>query len=406
MNSTAMVEKPEFGSISQQISVLVVDDSLVFRRLLRDIFDRTNNVKIIGEAGNGIEALGMALKLNPDVIIMDMEMPLMDGISSLQHLIIYKPTPTIMVSSLTKEGTARCFDALKKGAVDFVCKDAFLQGKDLGAFEKKIVDKVLCASKVLVRSGEPMFFSEDEIPPTIVKPNDILFCEECGARNIFEAEQKRVLRELKCNQCGDVLEGDLTNKYKRINYVTVIGTGLGGYSNLLRIVPKIPREISGAIVAVVYAESDHVDAFTDYLDAISTIKVHRIVDGMNIEGGNCYIASSYDNIYMKPYCAQYMIRKTKAIPGYGPVDIVMNSITSVFKERVAGIILSGGELDGEKGINAIKKNNGLSAVLNSSNCLCKEMGENILQKCLVDKIVDEKNATEFIINLHETSNVE
>ena len=126
-----------------------------------------------------------------------------------------------------------------------------------------------------------------------------------------------------------------------------------------------------------------------------------MVDGLNIEGGNCYIASSHDNVYMKPYSAQYTIRRTKTIPGYGPVDLVMNSVTSVFKDRTAGIIMSGVELDGEKGVNAIKKNDGLSAVLNASNCLCKEMGENILRKCLVDKIVDLTDATDFITELHK-----
>jgi len=398
-----MADKRKIGPIHKQISVLIVDDSLVFRRVLRDIFDRTNSVKILGEATNGIEALDMVLKLDPDVIIMDMEMPIMDGMTSLQHLMIHKPTPTIMFSSLTKEGTARCFDAIKNGAVDFVCKDSFFQGQDISTFEKEIVYKVIYASKVLVRSVDPVFATKDDIPETPVKPSDIIFCEECGARNIFEAEQKKQLKELRCSQCGDLLEVNLINKYKRINYVTIIGSGLGGYSNLLRIIPRVPSDMSGAIVIVLYAESAHVDAFTDYLDAVSNIKVHRMVDGLNIEGGNCYIASSQDNVYMKPYSAQYTIRRTKAIPGYGPVDLVMNSITSVFKDRVAGIILSGVELDGEKGINAIKKNNGLSAVLNSANCLCKEMGENILRKCMVDKIIDEKDATTFITGLHEVA---
>ena len=401
-----MVNKGKIGTIHKQISVLIVDDSLVFRRVLRDIFDRTNSVKIIGEATNGIEALDMVLKLDPDVIIMDMEMPIMDGMTSLQHLMIHKPTPTIMFSSLTKEGTARCFDAIKNGAVDFVCKDSFFQRKDQSVFEKEIVYKVLYASKVLVRSVEPMFAAKDDIPPTPIKPNDIIFCEECGARNIFEAEQKKLMKELRCRQCGDLLEVNLINKYKRINYVTIIGAGLGGYSNLLRIIPKIPDEISGAIVVIIYAESSHVDAYTDYIDAVSNIKVHRMVDGLNVEGGNCYIASSQDNVYMKPYSAQYTIRRTKSIPGYGPVDLVMNSIASVFKERVSGMILSGSELDGEKGVNAIKKHDGLSVVLNASNCLCKEMGENILRKCMVDKIVDEKDATDFITTLHTASNAE
>ena len=401
-----MADRRKIGPIHKQISVLVVDDSLVFRKALRDIFDRTNSVKIIGEASNGIEALDMVLKLHPDVIIMDMEMPLMDGMTSLQHLMIHRPTPTIMFSSLTKEGTARCFDAIKNGAVDFVCKDSFFQGSDSSVFEKELVYKVIYASKVTVRSVEPVFATKDDIPSTPVKPSDIIFCEECGARNIFEAEQKNQMKELRCQQCGDLLEVNLINKYKRINYVTIIGTGLGGYSNLLKVIPRIPSEISGAIIVIIYAESTHVDAFTDYLDAVSSIKVLRMVDGLNIEGGNCYVASSFDNVYMKPYSAQYTIRRTKAIPGYGPVDLVMNSITSVFKERVAGIILSGVELDAEKGINAIKKNDGLSIVLNSANCLCKEMGENILRKCMVDKIVDERDLTEFIKGLHETASSE
>ena len=132
-----MVNRAKTGPITKQITLLLVDDSLVFRRVLRDIFDRTNSVKIIGEATNGIEALDMVLKLNPDVIIMDMEMPLMDGMTSLQHLMIHKPTPTIMFSSLTKEGTARSFDAIKNGAVDFVCKDSFFQGKEIGSLKKR-----------------------------------------------------------------------------------------------------------------------------------------------------------------------------------------------------------------------------------------------------------------------------
>lgn len=398
-----MAEKRKIGPLHKQISLLVVDDSLIFRKVLREIFERTTSVNIIGEATNGIEALDMVLKRNPDVIMMDMEMPIMDGMTALQHLMIHKPTPTIMFSSLTQEGTTRSFDAIKNGAVDFVCKDVFFQeNQENTVFEKEIVYKVIYASKVIVRSVEPKFAREDDLPAVPAQPNDIVFCEECGARNIFEAEQKKLLKELRCQNCGDLLEVNLINKYKRINYVTVIGAGLGGYSNLLRIIPGLPGEVDGAIIAIIYDESHRVDAFTDYLNAVSKVQVNRLVDGLNLEGGNCYLASSFEQLYMKPYSAHYTIRKTKAIPGYGPVDLVMNSITSVFKDKVAGLVLSGSELDGEKGIKAIKDNDGVSVVLNSAHCLCKEMGENILRKCSVDKIVDERDATHFIIELHQT----
>jgi chemotaxis response regulator CheB len=259
---------------------------------------------------------------------------------------------------------------------------------------------------VVVRPVEPAITTKDDIPQSEIKPSDIIFCEECGARNILDAEQKSLLSEFKCNQCGDLLEVSLINKYKRINFVTVIGSGLGGYSNLLRVIPQLPNDISGAIFVVLYENDKHVNAFTEYLDAVSSIKVHRMVDGLNIEGGNCYVSSSLDTVFMKPYSAQYTIRKTEPVSGFGPIDLLMNSITSVFKDKVAGFVFSGVDLDGEKGINAIKENNGYSIVLNSGNCLCKEMGENILRKCTVDKIIDEKDAADFIIQLHQASNSE
>jgi two-component system chemotaxis response regulator CheB len=401
-----MPAKNQLHPGQRPISVLIVDDSLVFRKELREIFEQSNTVEVIGEALNGIEALDMMLKSNPDVIIMDMEMPLMDGVTSLQHLMIHKPTPTIMFSSLTSEGTARSFDALKYGAVDFVSKDSFFQRQDLGSFQQDIIHRVIYASKVVMRPVEPVAASKSDMPELSKKPTDIIFCEDCGTKNIIEIEQRRELEELRCQNCGDFLHINLINKHKKINFITVIGTGLGGYSNLLRIIPNISPDISGAIVVILYAESSHVDAFSEYLDAVSNISVKRMEDGMNLEGGICYIASARDNVYMKPYSAHYTIRRTKAIPGFGPIDLFMNSITSVFKSRVAGMILSGSELDGVRGIDAIKEQDGVSLVLNSSACLCKEMGENVLRKCMVDIIIDEKDITGIITKMHESDSEE
>lgn len=116
-------------NVSKDISLLVVDDSQAFRWVLRGIFEKHPQITIVGEAANGIQGLELLIKLKPDVIIMDMEMPLMDGMTALQHLMIHTPVPTIVFSSLTQEGTTRSFDALKSGAVDFVCKDLFFQKK-------------------------------------------------------------------------------------------------------------------------------------------------------------------------------------------------------------------------------------------------------------------------------------
>ena len=121
-----MAKKSKTGSSPKQISVLIVDDSLIFRRLLKEIFERTNTIKIIGEAANGIEALDKVLKLSPDVIIMDMEMPLMDGYEATRQ--IKADHPACRVIALTIHGGEKEQEkAFQAGADEFIIKGAPLE---------------------------------------------------------------------------------------------------------------------------------------------------------------------------------------------------------------------------------------------------------------------------------------
>lgn len=392
---------------ANKISVLVVDDSTVFRRVLKEIFDKNQNINIVGEATNGIEALELLLKVDPDVIIMDMEMPLMDGMTALQHLMIHKPIPTIIFSSLTKEGTVRSFDTLKYGAVDFVCKDFIFQGNEVSDYESIIIQKVIRAAKVTVKSVEPLFSPDvDTSQPEIAEETmKVIFCEDCGSQVRFDATSGE--KYVTCDNCGDLIEINVIDNYKRNNFITVIGAGEGGYVNLLNIIPKISAEINGAIVVVLYADFKHVDVFTEYLDSITGLKVQRIKDGISIEGGSCYVASGEEYLFLKPFSAHYTIRSTrKKIPGHKPLDMAMNSIATIFKSKVAGIVLSGSEIDGEIGVKAIQKNGGKVLVLNPNDCFCKGLTENIIKKCNVDKIVTENDLTKEILELHRDASSE
>ena len=102
----------------------------------------------------------------------------------------------------------------------------------------------------MVRPVEPVFTGKNDISRAECNPSDIIFCEECGARNIVGYCPENQARSLTCRKCGDLLEVSLVNKYKRINCLTVIGSGLGGYRNLLQIIPQIPEDMNGAIVIV------------------------------------------------------------------------------------------------------------------------------------------------------------
>lgn len=389
--------------IASKISILIVDDSLVFRKFLGDIFDECEDINVVGEAENGIEALAMVLKTEPDVILLDMEMPLMDGMTALQHLMIHRPTPTIMFSSLTEKGTARCFDTMKNGALDFICKDFIFQESSLSTYKKRLVDKVKNAALVDIKPIDPSFTLPETIKAASEVEQRVVFCEECGSREIVSIEKARPIPETTCSQCGDTIDLNVSEQsvYRRNTFISVLGGGEGSFLNLLQIVPQLRADMGGALIAVVHQDTEHVNSFAEYLDAISAIKVIRAREGVNIEGGNCYIASGSDYMSIKPYSTQLTLQKVPegSLKG-GPLDILLASVSTVFKKRAAGIILSGNENDGDKGMSILMKNGGVEAILSEQECYCKNMGRQILEKCNLSKTKTLDHIVANIIKMH------
>jgi two-component system chemotaxis response regulator CheB len=373
---------------ASKISVLIVDDSLVFRKFLGDIFDDCEDVVVVGEAQNGIEALDILLKTKPDVILLDMEMPLMDGMTAMQHLMIHRPTPTIMFSSLTERGTARCFDTMKNGAIDFVCKDFIFQKNNVITYKNLLIDKVRRAAQVKVKAREPVFTATSAANSPSETEQRVVFCEECGSRQGVFISKNLPQQLLICSQCGDSIDLSLSaqSQYRRSTFISVIGGGEGCLSNLLQIVPRLRPEMGGAVFAVIHQKIEHVNAFAEYLDAISPMKVIRARENVNIEGGNCYIASGSDYMSIKPYSAQLTLQKVaKGSLKGGPLDILLASVSTIFKKRAFGIILSGDENDGERGISILMKNEGSQAILHTEECYYKKMGQQITTNCNIKK---------------------
>jgi two-component system chemotaxis response regulator CheB len=235
------------------ISLLIVDDSLVFRRFLTDVFSDGEEFEIVGEAQNGIEALDLILKVKPDVILLDLEMPLMDGQTTLQHLMIHKPTPTIMFSSLTSEGTARCFDSLKNGAIDFVCKDFIFVKQDLQYKKSILIEKVKNCAQVQPRAREPILTRSAGTGKRGGKQSRVVFCEDCGNREVVTISLLRPQQMVTCSNCGDQIDIQLASqsKYRRTSALAVFGGGDGSFFNLLEIIPKIDADTSAAFIVVI-----------------------------------------------------------------------------------------------------------------------------------------------------------
>ncbi|MCK5686889.1 chemotaxis protein CheB [bacterium] len=367
-------------SLTKIIKVLIVDDSWVLRRVLRGTFSRRSDVKIVGEATNGVEALEMVLNLKPDVIMLDMEMPIMDGMTTLQHLMIHTPIPTIILSSLSEKGTPRCFDALKYGAVDFVYKNSFFQGIDGAEHSKRVLGKVFAAAKTSVYSIDPIQNGIDVKSFNKVQEK-VIFCEDCGARQDVSSWALNQMT-IQCANCGDEISLHENKTFRRMNFFSIIGAGASGYANLLKIIPALNPEMGGAICIVINDDYKRVQSFVKYLDAICGFEVILGRDGITIEGGYCYVFSATEKIILSPYSGNYRFKTDlkKETGSVGSIDTLMSSAVACLGNRVSGVLLSGSESDGSKGFEEIIEAKGSCYVLNPQHCFHKTMTTKALER--------------------------
>jgi two-component system chemotaxis response regulator CheB len=382
------------------VKILIVDDSWVLRRVLRGTLSQRNDVELVGEATNGIEALEMILNLRPDVILLDMEMPVMDGMTTLQHLMIQTPTPTIMLSSLSKQGTARCFDALKYGAVDFVSKNSFFQGMDGAAHSKLVLNKVFAAAETVVHSIDPMHQSSQSGDKN-QKKEKFVFCEECGTRHILKIWPPKE-DTIRCTKCNDEIPLLANKRFRRMNFLTVIGAGDGGYANLLKIVPSLNPAMGGALCLMILDLPRRVESFVKYLDAICDFEVILGQNGTTLEGGCCYVFSGDNHVRLSPYSGNYsfMMKPLELDEDAECINELMDSAASLLKKRVAGVLLSGVEVDGSKGMDTIAKGQGACFVLNPAHCLQKAMGSHVLASHMLQDNLDENRLAHEIQKCH------
>jgi two-component system chemotaxis response regulator CheB len=340
------------------VRLLVVQESKLIRRLVHDIFEGIDQVQIVGEASNGMEALEMLPRLNPDVITLDVDMPVMDGLTALKHIMTKYPKPTIMLSAHTKEGEYLTFETLKYGAVDFITIPSHFQSMTLSEQRQRVIQKVLTAAKVRVEAVQ-----YPESMPMQAQP------KRAGERNC--------------------------------NFLFAMGASIGGYSALLKIIPQLRDDVPAAFLVVLCVASEHLDAFVKYLDEESAVKVKRAVDGDLLESGVCYMATGDDYVTVHSSDSQLSLETlSNPLPSpKGATDMLMFSLAEVMKYRSIGIILSGSGVDGVDGIEEILRTGGIGIVQDPSSCLCQETARAALSRCKIDLVLSDRRIPSEINDL-------
>lgn len=365
------------------IRVLVVDDSSFFRRRLTEILAKDPDIEVIDTAINGREAVDKAKALQPDVITMDVEMPVLDGISAVREIMQFQRTPILMFSSLTHEGAKATFDALEAGAVDFLPKkfEDIARNKDEAGQVLRDRVKAVARKRPL---GRATFNSIAPRPTAMTSAG-------AGLTARTTLNQEGYQRP----QLGQRLAATSSNKnfkasgkqYKLI----AIGTSTGGPVALQRIITALPADFPLPIVLIQHMPAAFTGAFAQRLNSLAKISVKEAEEGDLLQPGVAYLAPGGKQMLLEGSPSQVRLRiredDSPRITFKPSVDITFATAAKVFADKVLAIVLTGMGADGREGARMLKQQGAQIWAQDEASCIVYGMPQAIAQAGLMDEEV-------------------
>lgn len=367
------------------IKVLVVDDSGFFRRRVAEILGADPQIQVVGTATNGQEAVEQTLALHPDVITMDYEMPVMDGITAVRQIMQRQPTPVLMFSSLTYEGARVSLDALDAGAADYLPKNF----EDISRHPEK-VRQLLCERvHALARSNRrSLGLGAAAAPVASAVPAPAArqpLAPRAAATARAPAPAEPVRRSAAPRKCS----------YKLV----AIGTSTGGPVALQKILTRLPASFPAPILLIQHMPGTFTTAFAERLDKLCQISVREAVDGDMLRPGVALLA---------PGGKQMMIdaRGTvRILPGderlnYKPsVDVTFGSAARALQDKVLAIVLTGMGADGREGARMLKQAGSTVWAQDEASCVIYGMPMAVVKANLADGVYDLDEIARYLTEL-------
>lgn len=310
-----------------KIRVLVVDDSRFMRKQIAGILNSDEEIQCVGFSENGREALKMASKLKPDVITMDVEMPEMDGITALKHLMLKHPIPTIMISAFTREGSEASFNSLRYGAVDVIPKPSRQEKEDLENQKKDIISAVKRAAKAKM--------------------------EQC--RYIRLVGRKNSASERRTEQLS----------YFSSHFIAVTA-GSSQLNLILRSVLDLQPDFQHILLVALSVAPRVAESFTSYLAQHSSVPVMDVWDANPIRKGDCYICTLRNMpLFVTNNGGQLEFRMQSGDFGSEqgqPINTLFKSLAQAVGNSAVGVMMSDARGDGKEGIAEIRQCGGIGII--------------------------------------------
>jgi len=355
------------------INVIIIDDSAVVRQVISQILNNSSDINVYAVANDPIFAYAKMQKQWPDVIILDIEMPRMDGITFLKQVMTERPTPVIICSSLAEKGAELSLSALAAGAFDIITKPQIGLKGFLEETATHINSVVRAAAKARIQKKinltstlQPAHAPEK----TTVKENDFTKHET------------------------DIAAMALTT-----DRVVAIGSSTGGTIALEKILTTLPRTSPG-IVIVQHMPEKFTKAFADRLNSLCELEIFEASSGDRIIPGRALIAPGGKHLQVKRSGAQYIaiVSEGPAVNRHCPsVDVLFKSLAKNAKQNATGIILTGMGNDGAQGLLAMKQSGSKTIAQNESSSVVFGMPKEAIKLGAADKIVDLNEVAALVV---------
>ena len=362
----------------EKLKVLVVDDSAFMRKLISELLIEDDRFLIVGKARNGKDALTKVKTLKPDVVTMDVEMPVMNGLEALERIMHECPTPVVMLSSLTKKGAEDTFTAMHKGAFDFVAKPSGAISLDLYKIKEELIEKIMAASQASIHKlkNEPALTERNASVQKKYSKIDI---------DTYNKTNKK--------------SEEWSDRNKKI---VIIGTSTGGPRALQTVLCGLPETMDVPLLIVQHMPPNFTKSLADRLNSLCRITVKEAEDGELIQKGVAYIAPGGFHLKVKKIGMSLAIAldQSEIRNGHRPsVDVMFESVSEISDVAKIAVIMTGMGTDGSRGLTKLKKTGMVKAIAESQETsIVFGMPKAAIATNLVDSIEDLDGIANRIIS--------
>ncbi|ACE85514.1 protein-glutamate methylesterase/protein-glutamine glutaminase [Cellvibrio japonicus] len=372
------------------VRVLVVDDSNFFQHRLKEIINEHPDLKVIGIASNGREAVDKAAELKPDIITMDFEMPVMDGVTAIRHIMAHRKVPILMFSSLTYEGAKVTLDALAAGALDFIPKDFAEVSRNSAALKQKLHERLLTLAGSSVRLPSTDYTTDTKAPVMAPTPSATSAATSALARSTSISSAGSGYS----HHSSVSAKPGVNDSYrlKRQPKILVIGASTGGPVALGEVLTTLPANFPLPIVLVQHMPENFTKAFAERLNKQCHIRVREAIEGDLLEPGLALLAPGGKQLMLDKRnngCVRILADDDRI--NYKPsLDITFGSAANAFGDKVLGVVLTGMGSDGCQGARLLKESGSAIWSQDEASCVIYGMPMAVAKAGLTDKVLSLK----------------